>query len=154
MRQVLLPAAAVLLVIGCARVQSDPATGRTDVDVESPAKRGEDWNARLASESGSSVTGTSQALVRDGRTKVSISVSGATSGASHPWHVHEGNCGSGGAVVGPADAYPPLAIGSAGSATANADLGLTLNEARDYHVNVHRSASDMGTIIACGNLDD
>jgi superoxide dismutase, Cu-Zn family len=154
MRKLLLPAAAALLAIGCARVQSDPATGATDVDVENPVKQGEDWNARLTSQSGSTITGTSQALVADGRTRVSISISGASSGASHPWHVHAGSCGSGGPVVGPATAYPPLDVGSAGTATGNAELSLTLNEASDYHVNVHQSAADMGTIVACGNLDD
>jgi hypothetical protein len=57
-------------------------------------------------------------------------------------------------VVGPASAYAPLQAGAAGTATGNAELELTLNEARDYHVNVHASPSDMATIVACGDLDD
>ncbi|HJU90751.1 MAG TPA: hypothetical protein VJ672_15280 [Gemmatimonadaceae bacterium] len=154
MRKFMLCAAAGLFVVACARVQSDPTTGRTDIDVESPAKKGEDWNARLTGQTGSSITGTSQALVADEKTSVTISISGATAGASLPWHVHDGDCGSGGAVVGPASAYAPLQVGSAGTATGNAELALKLNEASEYHVNVHASASDMATIVACGNLDD
>jgi hypothetical protein len=47
-----------------------------------------------------------------------------------------------------------LQVGSAGTASANTNLNLMLNEAKDYFVNVHASASDMQTIIACGDLDD
>jgi Cu-Zn family superoxide dismutase len=154
MRKLLVCVAATIVALGCARVRTDPATGNTDLDIESPTKKGEDWSAKLTGQSASPISGTSEALVADGKTNVTIAITGATSGASHPWHVHDGKCGSGGAVVGPASAYAPLQVGAAGTATGNAELALTLNEARDYHVNVHASASDMATIVACGDLDD
>jgi hypothetical protein len=46
-------------------------------------------------------------------------------------------------------------VGADGRAEASARLlDLKLNEAKKYHVNVHRSPNDLPTIIACGDLDD
>lgn len=143
------------LVLACVRSQTNTATGDVDLDVESPTKRGETWNANLTGQAGfPTVTGTARAEVAEGRTTTTISLSGATPGGTHPWHVHEGKCGSGGAIVGDAAAYTPLSVGAQGTAQGNATVSLTLNEARDYHVNVHASPTDLATIVACGNLDD
>lgn len=81
-------------------------------------------------------------------------IAGGTAGGTHPWHIHEGACGSGGPVVGPANAYPPLQVAGNGAASAEAHLMLKLNEARRYPVNVHASPAEMGNVVACGDLDD
>jgi hypothetical protein len=142
-------------MLGCARVQTEPATGEVDLDLENPAKQGEDWSGSLTGQGpGSNITGTFGALALDGRTEVSVSLNGAVPNASHPWHVHEGGCNSGGVIVGDSTAYPVLQVGSTGAAAANVNLSLMLNEAMDYYVDVHASASDMQTIVACGDLDD
>ena len=57
-------------------------------------------------------------------------------------------------VVGPAASYPVLLVEDDGTDTKTARLSLELNEAEDYYVNVHASPQEMGTIIACGALDD
>ena len=150
---------AILMLAGlaaaCVRTRTDPATGKVDVDVENPQKRGEDWNARLAGQGNfTRVSGTARATSINAQMTANVSLTGATPGAVHPWHVHEGKCGSGGAIVGDPSAYTPLTVGSDGTAQGNATVGTTLHEARDYHVNVHASTGDMGTIIACGNLED
>jgi len=85
-------------------------------------------------------------------TVVHISISNAAPGGVHPWHVHDGQCGSQGQILGPADAYPVLRVGDAGTATADASLPITMPTTGSYHVNVHASATNMSTIIACGNL--
>lgn len=155
MRHTVLCAALAFVAMGCARVQTEPATGTVDLDVENPAKQGEDWNGSLSGQgAGASITGTIKALSNDGRTEVTVALNGASPDAVHPWHVHEGACGSGGPIVGDASAYSPLRVGSGGSASDVATLSLELDEAKDYYVNVHASASDMQTIIACGDLDD
>ena len=150
---------AILLLAGlaasCVRTRTDPATGKVDVDVENPQKQGEDWSAKLAGQGNfTRVSGTARAVSMNAQLTANVSLTGATPGAVHPWHVHEGKCGSGGAIVGDASAYTPLTVGSDGTAQGNATVNATLHEAREYHVNVHASASDMATIIACGNLDD
>ena len=146
---------AAALAAGCTpRINTDPDTGRVDVDMQPVTQRGEQWEATLASQGGSTVAGTSRATVRADHTVATISISGGTAGGTHPWHIHEGACGSGGPVVGPPTAYPPLQVAGNGAATAEAHLTLQLNEARQYHVNVHASPTQMGNIVACGNLVD
>ena len=146
---------AAALAAGCVRTQSNPATGSTDIDVESTTKRGEDWSGRLTGQGMyAGVSGGMNANVVDGRTTASVNIEGAAPDAVHPWHIHEGKCGSGGPIVGDPMAYPPLRIGADGRAADNATVLVGLNEAKDYFVNVHASTTDLATIVACGDLDD
>jgi hypothetical protein len=81
-----------------------------------------------------------------------IDVRGDETEAVRPWHVHHGTCAQGGEVVGGAAHYPALNMDSGGSAEATATVPIALDPAAQYHVNVHQSPSEMGTIIACGDL--
>lgn len=145
---------ATCVITGCVRTSTDPVTGSVDLDVESPTKQGEDWDANLTSATNPSIRGTAEARVISGETTVTISLTGAPAGVAMPWHVHEGSCGSGGPIVGSAAAYQPITIGNDGRATGSARIGVRLDEAKSYHVNVHESTSNLATIIACGNLSD
>ena len=87
-----------------------------------------------------------------GQTQAHVEISNAVPGAKHPWHVHRGQCGSDQGIFGPADAYKPLKVESDGKASATATLSVTLPKTGDYFVNVHASANNMKTIVACGNL--
>ena len=147
-------AVAALAMSACVRTATNEATGRTDVDVESPTKTGEDWSADVRGTAGfAQLMGTVKAKVVEGKTNVSFTLNGGTPGASHPWMVHEGTCAAPGAPFGMASAYTALTFGSDGRATVNMTLDGRLDEAKDYIVAVHASASDM-TVVACGNLDD
>jgi hypothetical protein len=141
---------------GCVRVHRDPATGNADIDVENPLKSGETWKANITGRSmWTGASGTATARVEGNNTLVTLVLTGLPPGGPYPWHVHDGTCETGGPIVGDAAAYPPLMVGADGRAEANARLlGLKLNEAKKYHVNVHRSPTDLATIIACGELDD
>lgn len=88
----------------------------------------------------------------EGRTRIAIEIRGAPSNSMLPWHVHQGRCGSGGPVIGDPTAYPPLAAGQDGSAAAETTIDLSLEPDADYHINVHRSPSEMDTILACGEI--
>ncbi len=158
MRTIALFAAALVVAgtAGCVRVHRDPATGNADVDVESPLKRGEDWRGTVTGRDVySTVTGTVRAHVEGDNTVTTIVLSGLTPGRQHPWHLHEGTCETGGPIFGHPDAYTPLQVGNDGRAEGTARLvNLKLNEARKYHANVHLSADNLGTIIACGNVTD
>lgn len=146
---------AVFATTACVRTTRDPASGKIDVDVESPTKRGEDWRGKLYGQSThASYQGDIGADVLDGKTTATIALTGAASGGYHPWHIHEGKCGSGGPIIGDPSAYRPLTVGSDGKAAGSAVLMLQLKEATEYYVNVHQSPSDMGTIVACGQLGD
>ncbi|MEP6991057.1 MAG: hypothetical protein ABJA80_09030 [bacterium] len=114
------------------------------------------WTATLATPS--TLAGAVQlhgtaSWMRDGNdSKVMVSISNATPGGQHPWHVHMGRCGSNGPVVGNAGAYKPLVVNGDGNASENASLSVALPYMNDYYVNVHASPTNMGTIVACGNL--
>jgi hypothetical protein len=88
----------------------------------------------------------------DAASRVTVTISNATSGGLHPWHIHRGRCGDNGPIVGDASAYKPLAVDSKGNASASARLNIPMPESGDYYVNVHALATNMGTIISCGNL--
>lgn len=115
------------------------------------------WNASLATPpelAGALSVRGSAWMARDsgGTTRVHAAISNAAPDGVHPWHVHRGTCGSNGPIVGPADAYPPLRVGKDGRASADATLAIAPQSSVSYYVNVHASAANMNTIIACGNL--
>ena len=86
------------------------------------------------------------------RSQARVEVANAVPGGDHPWHVHQGQCGDNGPIVGPATAYRSLEVDKDGKAEATADLPLAMPRTGQYYLNVHASANNMGTIIACGNL--
>jgi hypothetical protein len=153
MRRLIL-ALTAFAVVGCVRTHANEETGQVDVDIESPTKVGEDWSGSLSAQTGYTVTGAFKAFVKDGRTNVTVNIQNATPGAQLPWHIHEGSCGNDRGIVGGAAAYRPLMVGSNGAATGSADVGVSLDEAKDYFVNVHATSTNLQTIVACGDLDD
>jgi hypothetical protein len=112
------------------------------------------WSAALAPQAGGTVAGTATVApgTTSGTTVVLVSIHGGTPGAIYPWHVHSGQCGSNGAVVGSASAYPTLTVNADGTGQANATLPMPTPSSGSYYVNVHASPSDLGTIVSCGNL--
>lgn len=153
MRRIILTLA-VFAFAGCVRTHANEATGAVDVDIESPTKKGEDWNGSLQARGGSAITGSFKAYVEGGKTTISINLANAMAGQRLPWHIHEGTCTQDMGIVGDPSAYAPIVVGNDGTATANATLTISLDEAKDYFVNIHASPTNMQTIVACGDLDD
>jgi hypothetical protein len=145
--------ALLALTLGGACHSSKPTTTLNPSD----AGRRHEWTGSLFTPSGlagaTQVRGTAL-WARDGdsASRVTVTISNATPGGLHPWHVHRGRCGDNGPIVGDASAYKPLAVDSKGSASASARLTIAMPENGDYYVNVHALATNMGTIISCGNL--
>lgn len=150
-------AVAFLLAAGCSKtvkVETDPKTGRTDVDVQKPGEP-EGWKGTLSPVGGSGINGTASGSTANDMTHVTVSITGATPGATLPWHVHDGKCGDATQpIVGSVSAYPPMVVGSDGRATATAHVSVKLNEAKNYIINVHASPANLGTIVACGDFND
>jgi hypothetical protein len=150
-------AVALLMTAACSKavkVETAPTSGKVDVDVQPPGAA-EGWKGTLSSVGASGITGTATGSTANDMTHVSVTVMGLQAGATYPWHVHEGKCADASApVVGPATAYPPLVAGADGRATAEANLSLKLNEAKNYIINVHASPTNLATIVACGDLND
>ena len=116
-----------------------------------------DWSTQLSARASTSVTGASAARSvgygTTGTSSASIEIRGATPGARHPWHVHTGTCATGGPFIGEASDYPVLEVGTDGTDEATAAIGVAMVDDAPYHVNVHRSPSDL-TVISCGDLRD
>ena len=150
-------AVALLLTAGCTKsvnVETDPKTGRTDVDVQ-PSGVPEDWTGTLTAVGGSTITGTATGSTTTNNTTVTVNITGAKAGDSLPWHIHEGKCGDANPpVVGDASAYAPLVVGANGTATGTATINVKLNEAGTYIVNVHASPTNLATIVSCGAFGD
>ena len=98
--------------------------------------------------------GSARAVASLGTTAVTVNLTGAEEGVSHPWHVHYGDCGSGGSIVGAGSSYPPLTPDQDGSDRVTTTIGVQLYDDTTYHVNVHLSPDEMDQIIACGELVD
>lgn len=154
--------ATTVAVAACATSSATPPATTTPpatqppvgtISANAPAGAVATWRASLQSSNGSSVSGMATVAPSPGGSLATVNIESATPGAVHPWHVHNGTCLSGGGVVGPASAYDtPLTVSGGGRARATAQLPLTLDPSQSYHVNVHQSSSDMGTIVACGDL--
>lgn len=135
-----------LLAMACSMPMSEPAPMVPDTN----------WSATLSSNPGfSGVKGEVVARSSGGGTGVSIAFAEATrtSGTVRPWHIHAGRCESNGAIVGDPNAYSALRPGSNGTANSSATISTPLMRGNRYYINVHESPSNLGTIIACGNLN-
>lgn len=142
--------AALLAVLAIAACATNAKPGN-DKDVISNSTG--DWEATLSPLGNSTVRGSVKAQSAVLGTGVHISISGATLNANHPWHIHRGQCGDNGAIVGDASAYPVLTAGNDGNASVNTTLKVALLENEHYYVNVHRSQTDLAP-ISCGNLSN
>jgi hypothetical protein len=110
------------------------------------------WTATLAPQGGSKIAGTASVVpAGDAKSTVTISITGGSPSTTYPWHVHTGKCGPGG-VYGPASAYTPIKTDTYGAGTVTITLPAASPADGDYHVNVHKSPSDMATIVSCGDL--
>ena len=148
MRVVLLLVLAGLTACSTRREEADNTSGFSISDQVG------DWTATIEPRNNSNVRGTASVHSALAASVVRIAISGAAANAHHPWHVHRGTCDSGGAIVGDPSAYAALHVGSDGTASANSTIGTAINDDEKYHVNVHRSPTQLEVIIACGNLNN
>lgn len=82
----------------------------------------------------------------DGTTTVDILVDGATGG--HPAHIHSGTCAQLGDVV-----YPLTDVDASGESVTVVNVPLSdLLTTGPYAINIHLSADEIGTYVACGDI--
>jgi hypothetical protein len=150
----------IVAALGVGAVALSACGGRRAVELDPEAElAAHRWNATLVTPAemagATQLRGTGWMGARKGdstQTEASASIANAAAGGVHPWHVHIGRCGADQGILGPAEAYEPLEVDGDGRARATAELPLAVPLSGQYFVNVHASASNMKTIIACGNL--
>ena len=131
--RLVLTAAALVALGGATLVATHAAPSSVTVDI--------------TAQNGSGETGTATLTQESGDVKVVVALKGAPAGPQ-PMHIHSGTC----AKLNPAPAYPLESV-SDGNSTSTVK-GVTIEEllAKPYAINVHKSTSDIGTYVACGDI--
>jgi hypothetical protein len=126
------------------------ATACDDGDEDAAATTGSapaSFSVTLAPQNDSGLSGTAEFVeAGSGRTRVTIALDGEDTGPARPAHVHEGTC----ANLDPTPAYGLNSV-EGGSGTV---ILASLDELRSepYAVNLHQSAGNIETYVACGDL--
>jgi uncharacterized surface protein with fasciclin (FAS1) repeats len=79
---------------------------------------------------------------------VTVLMQGTPAGGKHPMHFHAGNCDSNGDVVIPLNDLD----GTTGTSRTIVEVPYGTIVGGDHYLNIHASAEDMGTIVACGEV--
>lgn len=96
---------------------------------------------------GSNQTGTATLTSAGDKTQVVIALNGMPAGSQEPAHIHPGTC----AKPNPKPAYP-LSTVSDGQSATTVPVALSALQSGGFSINVHQSASNLGTYVACGNI--
>jgi hypothetical protein len=100
----------------------------------------------LAAENGSGESGTATLTPLGERTRVTVDLNGAAA-SQQPAHIHKGSCEE-------LDATPAYGLSNvrAGTSTSIVDANLSDLRRGSFAINVHESASALGTYVACGEI--
>ena len=90
--------------------------------------------------------GAATLIARGNQTEVAIDIAAGSEGLSQPIHIHQGTCGSLGGV---AHALTNL---QDGKSSTTVDVSLASLMTGVFSINAHKSADDIGTYVACGDL--
>jgi hypothetical protein len=85
-------------------------------------------------------------------TLLSVSISNATPGGTHPWQVRRGQCGADEGAFSPGAGYHALKIGDDGRGEAGTTVPGIMPNTGAFFVTVSASAANPETVVACGNL--
>jgi Cu/Zn superoxide dismutase len=101
---------------------------------------------KLAAQNGSGENGTVTLTPQGEKTQVVIKLAGAPS-VAQPAHIHDGSC----AKLDPKPRVPLQNV-VGGSSTTTLDMKIDDIIGKGGAVNVHKSAEDLKTYVACGDL--
>jgi len=101
----------------------------------------------LAAQNGSGEVGTVVLTPMGDKTKVDVAIVGAPDGVLQPDHIHVGTC----AKLDPKPKYGLAGVTDGVSSTV-VDVPMATLLATPFAVNVHKSAAEIGTYVACANL--
>ena len=101
----------------------------------------------LAEQNASGESGTATLTAQGDRTKVVIELQGTSS--AQPAHIHKGSCAD-------LDATPAYALTDVNDGTSTSTVDAKLDDLRDgaFAINVHMSAAEIETYVACGDVGE
>ena len=103
---------------------------------------------KISAQNGSGENGTATLLQSGPNLIVRVRLSGAPDGVAQPVHIHKGTCDK----LDPKPTYPLVTMKDGLSETTLKDVKLSDLLAGTYAINVHKSTTEIGTYVACGNL--
>ncbi|HYM65134.1 MAG TPA: CHRD domain-containing protein [Candidatus Sulfotelmatobacter sp.] len=114
---------------------------------ETPQAMANEMTVKLDSENNSGESGTAVLKEENGKTTVTVSLTGFTKGVSQPAHIHVGACPGVGAVK-----YPLTSVLDGKSVTVLNVTLADLKKALPLALNVHKSDKEITVYTACGAL--
>jgi len=102
---------------------------------------------KLGEQNNSGETGTATFTPRGDKTQVVLQISGAPAAAAQPVHIHAGSC----AKLDPTPRIPLQNVTN-GKSTTVLDMPIAKVMSAGGAINVHKSAEDVKTYVACGDL--
>ena len=116
-------------------------TSSTGASAQSPI------TVKIRPKGNSGVSGTATLTPQGNQTRVVVQLKGAASNAAQPAHFHSGTCGK----LDPKPKFP-LADVVNGTSTSVVSAPVSELASGKYTINVHKSAADIKTSVACGNV--
>ncbi len=111
------------------------------------AADGDRLEAPFVAQNDSGISGTATFVEQDGKTTVTIDLTGASDSVEQPAHIHAGTC----ADLDPAPTYPLNNVVDGHSETVvDATIATLLDS--PFAVNVHKSAEEITTYVACADI--
>jgi N-acetylneuraminic acid mutarotase len=106
-------------------------------------------SVKLTPVNNSGISGTARVIDKGSQTEVIITEVGEPSGASEPVHIHEGPCEN----LNPKPTFPLHNVENGKSDTVVNAPFASIASGR-YVINVHQSAANIGTYVACGAIPE
>lgn len=123
----------VLVATGCGSESNSSGSGEVTVDLGQQNASGESGTATLTADGD--------------KTKVVIDLQGNSS--AQPAHIHKGSCAD-------LDATPEFALADVKDGMSTSTVDAKLDDLRDgaFAINVHKSAAEVETYVACGDVGE
>lgn len=129
-----------------AQIAPQPATTTTQ-ETASPSATPSEISVTLSEQNKSNESGTATLMEVDGKVKVTLKLTGVSSGVTQPAHIHVGKCPEVGEVK-----YP-LTSPVEGMSETMLDVSLAqLRSELPLGINVHKSPTEATVYVACGDL--
>jgi hypothetical protein len=102
---------------------------------------------KLSAQNASGENGTATLTPQGDKTQVVIKLTGAPDATPQPAHIHDGSC----AKLDPKPRVPLQNV-VGGNSTTTVDMKLADIMSKGGAINVHKSAADVKTYVACGDM--
>lgn len=102
---------------------------------------------RIHAQNKSGETGSAKLTPEGDQTKVEISLKGAAKAGSQPVHIHDGSCAK-------LDPKPKYGLSNVENGKSSTTVPVKLDQLMggNLAINVHKSAEDLKTYVACGDI--